>query len=372
MKVRTTGNRTTLPFTLGSLLRYYAPLRFHKGSNMTTTVLVTGGAGYIGSHICLELLRGGYEVVVVDNLANSSIVALERVRSLSGKPLTFHELDLLDKEGLGKVFAKTKIDSVIHLAGLKAVGESVKLPLLYYRTNLVTTMNLLECMKDAAVFHLVFSSSATVYGEPETNPLREDHRLHPMNPYGRTKLYIEELCRDVAASDDRWKVLLLRYFNPVGADPSGEIGEDPKGIPNNLMPVVLKVAVGLSKEVKVFGGDYPTPDGTALRDYLHVSDLALGHIAALSKIGNIDGCQAVNLGTGTGISVLEVINMISSVSGRPIPYQVIGRRDGDVPAYYTDPSSAQQLLSWKATRTLREMCEDGWRWQQKNPNGYNS
>jgi len=335
-----------------------------------TTVLVTGGAGYIGSHICLELLKDGYDVIVVDNLANSSIHAIERVQKLAGRSLTFHLLDLLNKEGLQEVFSHSAIDCVIHLAGLKAVGESVKSPLLYYQTNLGTTINLLDCMRENGVFQLVFSSSATVYGEPTANPLREDHPLKPMNPYGRTKLYIEELCRDLAASDPRWKILLLRYFNPVGADPSGEIGEDPRGIPNNLMPVVLKVAVGQTDKVKVFGGDYPTSDGTAVRDYLHISDLALGHIAALREIHSIEGCHAVNLGTGIGVSVLEVIKMISHVSGRPIPYEIVERREGDVPAYYTDPSSAAHLIKWRATRGLHDMCKDGWRWQQKNPRGY--
>jgi UDP-glucose 4-epimerase len=333
-------------------------------------VLVTGGAGYIGSHTCVELLQAGNRVVVVDNLANSSPVAIGRIREISGVDIEFHDVDLRDADALDAVFARHAIDAVVHFAGLKAVGESVAEPLRYYDNNVIGTLNLLEAMTKHGVRRLVFSSSATVYGAPDVVPIAEEAPLGPINPYGRTKLMIEDISRDVAASTPGWRIVLLRYFNPVGAHESGRLGEDPHGIPNNLMPFVMQVAVGRLPEIGVFGDDYATPDGTCLRDYVHVVDLARGHVDALSHIDTIEGCRAVNLGTGKGSSVLEVIRAASKAVGRDLPYKVVGRRAGDAPSVYADPTLAWQLFHWRADRTLTDMARDHWNWQRTNPNGY--
>ncbi len=337
---------------------------------MSQTILVTGGAGYIGSHACVELLQAGYEIVVVDNLSNSSEESLNRVREISGKELEFHRSDLLDDVAVEAVFSARKIDAVIHFAGLKAVGESTQIPLRYYHNNLTGTINLVDAMKRHGVQSLVFSSSATVYGDPASVPITEDFPLSAANPYGRTKLVIEDMLRDVAKAEPGWHVVLLRYFNPVGAHESGRIGEDPIGTPNNLMPYVMQVAVGKYPCVRVFGDDYDTPDGTGVRDYIHVVDLAQGHIAALDVLAKIDGCVAYNLGTGTGYSVLEVIAAAGRAVGRVIPHEVVARRPGDSALCYADPALALSALSWKATRGLDEMCADSWRWQSQNSDGY--
>ena len=335
-------------------------------------VLLTGGAGYIGSHTALALLEADHDVVVVDNLSNSQPEALHRVAELAGgRTPTLHDADLRDRAALDRVFTDERPDAVVHLAGLKAVGESVAQPLRYYDNNVAGTVALLEVMQAHDVRDLVFSSSATVYGDPPEVPITEATRLEATNPYGRTKLFIEELLRDVAQSEPgRWRMALLRYFNPVGAHPSGRIGEDPSGIPNNLMPFVMQVAVGRHPHVNVFGDDYPTPDGTGVRDYLHVVDLAEGHLAALEALPKIDGAQAVNLGTGRGYSVLEVIAATAEAIGRDIPYRVAERRPGDIATCYADPSLAADLLGWRARRELAEMCADAWRWQSSNPHGY--
>ena len=335
-----------------------------------STILVTGGAGYIGTHTCVELLASGHRVVVVDNLVNSAAEALRRVERIAGRPLVFHRLDLLDQAALAAAFAAQPIDAVIHFAALKAVGESMAQPLRYYHNNLTGTLHLLQCMQAAGCRRLVFSSSATVYGDPERVPITEAARLGATNPYGRTKLMIEEVCRDVATADPGWRIALLRYFNPIGAHPSGLIGEDPKGIPNNLMPYLLQVAVGKRATLTIHGGDYPTKDGTGVRDYIHVVDLAQGHVAALAALDALDGAVAINLGTGHGCSVLEMVAALAEASGKPIPYGIGPRRPGDIAACYADPAQAQRLLGWKATRGLREMCVDGWRWQSGNPAGY--
>ncbi len=337
---------------------------------MSPTVLVTGGAGYIGSHACVELLHAGYEIVVVDNLSNSSEESLSRVREITGCDLEFHRADLLDEVALEAVFSARKIDSVIHFAGLKAVGESTQIPLRYYHNNLTGTINLLETMKRHGTFSLVFSSSATVYGDPANVPITEDFPLSAANPYGRTKLVIEEMLRDVAKAEPDWHVVLLRYFNPVGAHESGRIGEDPIGTPNNLMPYVMQVAVGKYPCVRVFGDDYDTPDGTGVRDYIHVVDLAKGHLAALDVLAGIDGCVAYSLGTGIGYSVLDVIAAASRAVGREVPHEVVERRPGDAALCYADPTLAASVLGWKATRGLDVMCADSWRWQSQNPHGY--
>jgi UDP-glucose 4-epimerase len=334
------------------------------------SILVTGGAGYIGSHTCLELLAAGYEVVVVDNLSNSKRESLRRVEALSGKSVAFFEVDLRDKVGLTAVFTQYECTAVIHFAGLKAVGESVAMPLLYYQNNLTGTLTLCEVMQAHNVKNLVFSSSATVYGEPQTVPITEDFPLSATNPYGRSKLMIEEILQDLYTADPAWNIILLRYFNPVGAHPSGQIGEDPNGIPNNLMPYVTQVAIGKLPELRVFGNDYPTPDGTGVRDYIHVVDLAIGHIKAIEKLAENPGVAVYNLGTGQGYSVLEVVNTFEAVTGRQIPYQIVARRPGDVAAVYADPTKANQELGWQAEKTLADMCRDGWHWQQQNPNGY--
>jgi UDP-glucose 4-epimerase len=335
------------------------------------TALLTGGAGYVGSHTAVELLQAGWSVVIVDNLANSSPVAVERVAELSGSPLAFHQVDILDGDALEGVFAANDVDAVVHFAGLKAVGESVERPLDYHENNVAGTISLLKVMRAAGVRDLVFSSSCTVYGEPEKEPVTEDCRLGPTtNPYGRSKLYIEDMLRDLPVAERGWHIALLRYFNPVGAHPSGRIGEDPSGIPNNLLPYVMQVAVGRLAKVQVFGSDYPTPDGTGVRDYIHVVDLAKGHVAALERLGSIDGCEAINLGTGRGYSVLEVLRAASKAVGHEIPYEIVGRRAGDIAATWADPTHAREVLGWEATLGLDDIVTDHWRWQSMNPHGY--
>jgi len=335
-------------------------------------IIVTGGAGYIGSHTCLELLNAGYRVTVLDNLCNSSQEALRRVEELSGKKLKFCKADLLDCEEVEQVFkASPDADAVIHFAGLKAVGESVAQPLRYYHNNITGTLNLCRVMMERGVKNIVFSSSATVYGDPERVPITEDFPLLACtNPYGRTKSMIEEILRDLHSADSEWNVGLLRYFNPVGAHSSGRIGEDPNGIPNNLMPYISQVAVGALAELSVFGDDYPTPDGTGVRDYIHVVDLAIGHLKALERLDDTPGVVTYNLGTGQGYSVLEMVRAFEAACGKKIPYRIVARRAGDIAQCYADPSLAARELGWQATRGLREMCEDTWRWQSNNPMGY--
>jgi len=333
-------------------------------------VLVTGGAGYIGSHTCLELLKDGYDVVVVDNLANSKEESLKRVRELAGRDLVFHKADLLDREALDAVFAGSSIHTVVHFAGLKAVGESVAIPLSYYHNNITGTLILCQVMQKHQVKNLVFSSSATVYGDPHKVPITEDFPLSATNPYGRTKLMIEEILRDIHRADETWNVALLRYFNPVGAHPSGRIGEDPNGIPNNLLPYITQVAVGKLSRLSVFGNDYPTPDGTGIRDYIHVVDLALGHLKALEKLASSPGVVTYNLGTGQGYSVLEMVKAFEKASGKDVPYQIVGRRPGDIASCYADPTKAREELGWSTQRGIHEMCADAWKWQSGNPDGY--
>ncbi|MEP0004990.1 MAG: UDP-glucose 4-epimerase GalE [Balneola sp.] len=334
-------------------------------------ILVTGGAGYIGSHTVLELLELGNEVIVVDNLSNSSKESLNRVESITGKSPIFYEQDLLDRAALENVFSSHKIDSVIHFAGYKAVGESVQKPMMYYQNNLDSTLILCEVMKKFDVKNLVFSSSATVYGDPESVPITEESSLTATNPYGRTKLFIEYILKDLYTSDDSWNIALLRYFNPVGAHKSGLIGEDPNDIPNNLMPYVSQVAVGKLKQLSVFGDDYPTPDGTGVRDYIHVVDLALGHLKAIDKLRSAPGLVIYNLGTGKGTSVLDMIKAFENASGKKVDYKIGPRRSGDIATCYADPAKAEKELGWKAERGIKEMCEDAWKWQSENPNGYN-
>jgi len=334
------------------------------------TILVTGGAGYIGSHTCVELLNAGYDIVVVDSFINSKPEALKRVSEITGKEFPVYHIDLLQKDELETVFSRHSIEAVIHFAGLKAVGESVAIPLRYYHNNITGTLMLCEVMQAYGVKKMVFSSSATVYGTPEHVPISEDFPLQATNPYGRTKLMIEEILRDLYVSDNEWSIALLRYFNPIGAHPSGRIGEDPNGIPNNLMPYITQVAVGKLKELRVFGNDYPTVDGTGVRDYIHVVDLAIGHVKALEKVMNTTGIEAYNLGTGRGYSVLELVSAFEKVTGIKIPYKIVDRRPGDVAICYADPTKAKEELGWVATRGIEEMCRDAWRWQSNNPNGY--
>ncbi len=333
-------------------------------------ILTTGGAGFIGSHTCLELLQQGCEVVVADNLLNSKEESLRRVQALAGRPLAFHKVDLLDKPALAAVFREHRIDAVIHFAGLKAVGESVRQPLRYYHNNLTGTLVLCEVMQAAGVHSLVFSSSATVYGNPERVPIPEDAPLSAANPYGQTKLMIERMLRDLRAADPAWQIAILRYFNPVGAHPSGRIGEDPNGIPNNLFPGIAQVAVGKLKELLVFGNDYPTPDGTGVRDYIHVVDLARGHLRALDRLRARPGIVTYNLGTGRGYSVLEALAAFGKACGKTIPRRMAARRPGDIAACYADPRLANRELNWKAEKDLESMCADAWRWQVNNPDGY--
>ena len=335
-------------------------------------ILVTGGTGYIGSHTVLSLQQAGHDVVVLDNLVNSSEESLRRVSELTGKTATFHKVDLVDEPAVGAVFSQHEIDAVIHFAGLKAVGESVREPLKYYRNNLTGTLNLLRVMDRYGVRSVVFSSSATVYGAHNPSPYLEKMEIGANNPYGRTKEQIEDILSDLGDADERWHIALLRYFNPVGAHPSGRIGEDPQGIPNNLVPFIAQVAVGRRGKLMVFGGDYNTPDGTCLRDYIHVVDLADGHVAALNHVAGRAGVFRWNLGSGKGSSVLEVISSFEKAVGRPIPYEITARRAGDLPAFWADATSALADLSWSTTKDLDQMCEDHWRWQKNNPNGYAS
>ncbi|MCM3568217.1 UDP-glucose 4-epimerase GalE [Neobacillus mesonae] len=335
-------------------------------------ILVTGGAGYIGSHTCVEILNDGYEIVVVDNLINSKPESINRIGKITKKEFKTYYIDLLDEEKLNQVFEENQIDAVIHFAGLKAVGESVHIPLRYYHNNITGTLILCEIMKKHNVKKLVFSSSATVYGMPEQFPISEDFPLKALNPYGRTKLMIEEILNDLYASDHQWSIALLRYFNPIGAHESGLIGEDPNGIPNNLMPYITQVAVGKLKELNVFGNQYSTVDGTGVRDYIHVVDLAKGHLKALEKISISSGVEAYNLGTGKGYSVLETVSAFETASNKQIPYKIVDPRPGDAAICYANPTKAEFQLGWTAEKGIQEMCEDAWRWQEKNPNGYDS
>jgi len=334
-------------------------------------ILVTGGAGYIGSHACVELLQAGREVVIVDNLANASPEAVRRVEEIGGAPLAgFVQADVRDRAALGEVFAAFDIEAVIHFAAKKAVGESVARPLAYYDNNLQGLLSVLQAMGEAGCRRIVFSSSATVYGASAQVPITEDAVTSATSPYGWTQLMGEQILRDLAASDPRWSIVLLRYFNPVGAHPSGRIGEDPEGLPNNLMPFVSQVAVGRLPRLQVFGGDYPTPDGTGVRDYIHVVDLAQGHLRALERIDRLPGVATLNLGRGRGYSVLEMIRAFEQASGRAVPYDIVARRAGDVAACWAGPARAEAVLGWRALRDLAAMCEDGWRWQRRNPQGY--
>ncbi len=333
-------------------------------------VLVTGGAGYIGSHTVVELQQAGYEVVVVDNLSNSCEESLRRVEELTGKSVAFHKADIGDKAAMTKIMQGAGFDSVIHFAALKAVGESVQIPLKYYKNNITGTLTLCEVMKEQSVKNIVFSSSATVYGDPHKVPVTEDFPLQATNPYGRTKLMMEYILTDLQVANPKFNVALLRYFNPIGAHESGRIGEDPTGIPNNLLPYVAQVAVGRRDKVSVFGGDYPTPDGTGVRDYIHVVDLAVGHLRALEKLAADPGVVACNLGTGRGYSVLEIIKAFEEASGKPVAHEIVDRRPGDVAVCYADPGFAESELGWRATRDLADMCRDAWNWQEKNPDGY--
>lgn len=334
-------------------------------------VLLTGGAGYIGTHTAVEFVQAGHEVVVVDNLSNSSTMAVRRVERLTNHAIPFHEVDLLNAPSLEAVFRDTHFDAVVHFAGLKAVGESVAKPLAYYKNNLSGTINLLDCMMRHGVHKLVFSSSATVYGDPERVPIDEHSRIvDASNPYGRTKLMIEKMLEDLCASEPAFNVARLRYFNPAGAHESGQIGEDPTGIPNNLLPFVTQVAVGKRDKLVVFGNDYPTPDGTCVRDYIHVVDLARGHLAALAKLGELPGLVTYNLGTGRGYSVLDIIAAFEKANHLKLPYEIGARRSGDIPASFTDPSLARKELNWQAEKTIEDICRDAWHWQQHNPNGY--
>jgi len=335
------------------------------------TILLTGGAGYIGSHTCILLLQAGYDVVIIDNLCNSDISVLERIEKLAnGRKPEFIQADIRDEAALDKLFNKYNIYAVIHFAGLKAVGESVEKPLLYYRNNVEGSLCLFEQMNKHNVKRIVFSSSATVYGDPASLPITEDFPLSATNPYGQNKLMVENILKDISHADKDWHVILLRYFNPVGAHKSGLIGEDPNGIPNNLMPYVAQVAVGKLPHMNVFGDDYPTHDGTGVRDYIHVVDLASGHIKALDVVDNKEGCQIYNLGTGKGYSVLDVIKTFEKISGKKIPYKIIERREGDIAECYADPSLSKKILNWEAEFGMDEMIRDHWNWQVNNPNGY--
>ena len=333
-------------------------------------ILVTGGAGYIGSHTCVLLIEAGYEVVVFDNFCNSSRESLRRVEKIVGKTIPFVEGDIRTSADLERVFSDYNISSVIHFAGLKAVGESVSEPLSYYDNNIHGTLVLCEVMKKHNCKKIVFSSSATVYGDPHTTPITEDFPLSATNPYGKTKLFVEEILRDVSVSDELWSIALLRYFNPVGAHASGTIGEDPNGIPNNLMPFIAQTAVGKREELSIFGGDYNTPDGTGVRDYIHVLDLAEGHLKALEYLDEHSGVLTVNLGTGNGYSVLDMLKAFEKASGKEVAYKIVPRRVGDIATCFADPAYAKEVLNWEATKSIEQMCEDSWRWQTNNPNGY--
>ena len=337
---------------------------------MKKTILITGGAGYIGSHTCVELLSKDYDIIVVDNLSNSSSESLKRVEEITGKKPVFYKINILEKKELSTVFKNHTIDTVIHFAGLKAVGESTEIPLEYYHNNITGTLTLLQVMKEYNVKNIVFSSSATVYGDPATLPITEDFPTTTTNPYGSTKLFIEEILKDLYKSDNSWNIALLRYFNPVGAHASGKIGEDPNDIPNNLMPYISQVAIGKLKELSVFGNDYSTHDGTGVRDYIHVVDLAKGHIAAISKLDTAPGLVIYNLGTGQGYSVLELANAFEKITGKTIPYKIVQRRPGDIAACYANPKKAEKELNWKTQFSINEIVRDTWNWQSNNPNGY--
>jgi len=335
-----------------------------------TTVLVTGGAGYIGSHACVELLNANFDVVVLDNFCNSKATSIKRVEKITGKSITLIEGDVRDKATLTTLFSDHQIDAVMHFAGLKAVSDSVNNPLAYYDNNVMGSITLLEVMSEFSVNNIVFSSSATVYGFSDDKPIPETAPLSPFNPYGHNKRMVEQVLADVSIANPNWNIALLRYFNPVGAHPSGEIGEDPNGVPNNLMPYVSQVAVGKRERLSVFGNDYPTIDGTGVRDYIHVVDLALGHVAALNKLMQGCGLLTLNLGAGRGYSVLELVQAFEASTGQKIPYEIVNRRAGDIAIYFADASLAKQVLGWKTTKTLEDICRDAWRWQTKNPNGY--
>ena len=335
-------------------------------------ILVTGGAGYIGSHTCVELLNEGYDVVVMDNLSNSSEKALERVQQITGKTLTFYKTDMLDRDGVKAIFDKEQIDAVIHFAGLKAVGESVRMPIEYYHNNITCTLIICDEMRNHGVKNIIFSSSATVYGDPQQIPITEQcPKGTPTNPYGWTKSMLEQVLTDIHTADLEWNVILLRYFNPIGAHKSGLIGEDPKGIPNNLVPYVAQVAIGKLEYINVFGNDYDTPDGTGVRDYIHVVDLAKGHVKAIQKLADKEGVSVYNLGTGNGYSVLDVIHAFEKACGHPLKYVIKDRRPGDIATCYSKCDKAREELGWEAQYGIDEMCADSWNWQQKNPNGYN-
>ncbi|MBP3966103.1 UDP-glucose 4-epimerase GalE [Paenibacillus lignilyticus] len=336
------------------------------------SILLTGGAGFIGSHTCVELLQAGYDVIVVDNLSNSNPESLVRVQEITGKPLRFYKVDLLDSEGLSSLFAKHDIEAVIHFAGFKSVEDSVRKPLSYYHNNITGTLVLADIMHKFNVKKLVFSSSATVYGLPGYVPIQEDETLKATNPYGRTKQMIEIMLGDLTVADPAWSIVLLRYFNPTGAHPSGRIGEDPKGVPSNIMPYITQVAVGKLQTLSVFGSDYPTADGTGVRDYIHVVDIARGHLKALERALRTEGIAAYNLGTGMGYSVLELVHAFEKAAGCKVPYQLVDRRPGDVAVSYADPRKAERELDWKAEKDLEAMCADAWRWQSHNPGGYAS
>lgn len=334
-------------------------------------ILITGGCGFIGTHTCIEMLTAGYDILVLDNYYNSDPIALERVRMLSGKNFPFYECDIRDADGLRKIFERHTIDAVIHFAGLKAVGESVEKPLAYYENNVGGTVTLCQVMAEAGCKRMIFSSSATVYGMSNPSPLLETYPTGAVtNPYGRTKYVIEEILKDVCVSDPEWSVVLLRYFNPIGAHESGQIGENPNGIPNNLMPYISQVAIGKRPFLSVFGNDYDTPDGTGVRDYIHVVDLAKGHVKAVDYALENAGVEVFNLGTGKGSSVLELVETFEKVNGVPVPYKIVPRRPGDIATCYSDPSKAQKILRWKAEKTLEDMCRDSWRWQSQNPDGF--
>jgi len=341
-----------------------------KGMERKMKILVTGGAGYIGSHTTIELIKAGYDVVVLDNLDNSNEKVLDVICEVTGTRPTFYKVDLLDYDAVDQCFSENKFDAVIHFAGLKAVGESCRIPIRYYHNNITGTLNLVDIMQKHEVYNIVFSSSATVYGMPKTVPITEDFPLATTNPYGSTKLMLENILTDVFKANDKWSVTLLRYFNPIGAHESGKLGEDPKGIPNNLLPYVAQVAVGKLDFVHVFGNDYDTPDGTGVRDYIHVVDLALGHLKALEHKTNQPGVHIFNLGTGNGYSVLDVIRAFEKACGKTLPYKIEARRPGDIAICYADAKKAKEELGWEATRDITEMCEDAWRWQSNNPNGF--
>lgn len=333
-------------------------------------VLVTGGAGFIGSHATVELLENDYKVVVVDNLSNSQLASIERIKEMTGKEFVFHQVDLLDYQAMDDVFTQHDITAVMHFAGYKAVGQSVQMPLNYYNNNISGTVTLCEIMLKHKVEKLVFSSSATVYGNPERVPIEENFALSATNPYGRTKLMSEEILQDLAIANPSFRIAILRYFNPIGAHPSGKLGEDPRGVPNNLIPFITQVAIGKRQELQVFGGDYDTGDGTGVRDYIHVMDLVKGHIKALEYLDTHEGIETFNLGTGTGYSVLEILHSFNDVTGKEIPYKITDRRPGDIGVCYANPEKAKKLLGWQAEKSLKEMCQDSWNWQVQNPDGF--